>query len=65
MPKYYIKINQSKFIVDQKSYDNAIKTILSKYKNTFELGSKVYISEIGFDYTSWICSKIDKYLLNR
>ena len=64
MPKYYIKIDKYKFIIDKPTYDDGIKSIIQNNKYSFKHNSVIRISERGFEAKTWISASINKYLLS-
>ena len=62
MPKYYIKIDKKKYIIDSKTYVFAIQSILKTDKKNYSPESIIYISESGFDGSKWITTKLKSIL---
>jgi hypothetical protein len=65
MAKYYIKIEDDKYIISHKNFASAIKQIINNNPYKYSKGAAVYISETGFSSSkNWSCFKIDQYLSN-
>jgi hypothetical protein len=62
MPKYYIKINNDKTIIDSQNITDAILTIISKNIDAYSDSSTIYVSEKGFEYSSWISYKAKNFI---
>lgn len=62
MPKYYIKIDKDKAIIDSQNVTDAILSIISRNIEAYSDSSIIYVSERGFDYSSWISYKAKNYI---
>lgn len=62
MPKYYIKIDKNRYIINSKTYIFAIQNILKKHKINPSPESIIYISESGFDGNKWTIVKLKSIL---
>lgn len=64
MPKFYVKSGQIKYIIDRKSYKEAIIDTLKYYKyRGFMVGAKICVSEKGFDsFKEWFCYDISDFM---
>lgn len=64
MPKYYVKSGQIKYIIDRKTYKQAIlDTLKVYYGKGYMASSKICISETGFEnHHLWKCYDTGEYM---